>query len=83
MNTLAIGIIAGTLTTVSFIPQIIKIYRTKNAADLSIITFLIFSVGVVLWLSYGILIRELPVIIANSVTLVFIAIIIAMKLKYR
>lgn len=83
MAALTIGIIAGFLCTVSFIPQIIKIYRTKNTADLSIMTFAIFSVGVSLWLLYGILIKEPPVIIANVATLVLIVIILIMKIRYR
>ena len=83
MDSFVIGIIAGTLTTISFIPQIIKIYKTKNAKDLSVLMFLIFSLGVLLWLIYGIAIGELPVIIANCVTLLFIIVILAMKIRYR
>ncbi|MDD5421940.1 MAG: SemiSWEET transporter [Candidatus Omnitrophota bacterium] len=83
MDSFTIGIIAGTLTTISFIPQIIKIYKTKNAKDLSILMFLIFSLGVLLWLIYGITIGERPIIIANCVTLFFILLILAMKVRYR
>ncbi|MDD4308452.1 MAG: SemiSWEET transporter [Thermoplasmata archaeon] len=83
MDSFTIGIVAGTLTTISFIPQIIKIYKTKDAKDLSILMFLIFSLGVLLWLTYGIVIGELPIIIANCVTLFFIVVILAMKIRYR
>ncbi len=77
------GILAGTLTTVAFVPQVIKIYSTKNARDLSIVTFTVFSVGVMLWFVYGLLTRSYPVIIANLVTLILIAMIICMKIKYK
>ncbi len=83
MARLILGILAGTLTTVSFIPQVIKIYRTKDAKDLSIITFCIFSCGVFLWLIYGIVIKEWPIILANGITLILIFLIIAMKIIYH
>lgn len=74
---------AGTLTTISFIPQVIKIYKTKDAKGLSLVTFCIFSCGVLLWLVYGVVIHEWPVILANGATLILIFLIIAMKIKYR
>ncbi|MDO8525443.1 MAG: SemiSWEET transporter [Candidatus Omnitrophota bacterium] len=83
MVRLILGIMAGTLTTISFIPQVIKIYRTKDAGDLSIATFTIFSCGVFLWLLYGIAAGEWPIILANGVTLILIFLIIAMKIGYR
>ena len=83
MERLILGLAAGTLTTISFIPQVIKLYKTKDAKDLSTATFCIFSCGVFLWLIYGIIIHEWPIIIANSITLILTFIIIVMKLKYR
>lgn len=83
MAHLILGMMAGTLTTISFIPQVIKIYRTKDAKDLSMVTFCIFSCGVFLWLVYGILTKEWPIILANGVTLILIFMIIAMKIVYR
>lgn len=77
-----IGLTAGFLTTVSFIPQIIKIAMTKQVKDLSLFTYLIMFTGVVLWLVYGLLIWEMPVIIANIVTIVLCAYVIVMKLVY-
>jgi MtN3 and saliva related transmembrane protein len=74
---------AGTLTTVSFLPQVIKMYRTKNVKDLSIATFSIFSCGVFLWLIYGIVVGEWPIILANGMTLILSFMIIAMKIKYK
>lgn len=77
-----VGIMAGTLSTVSFIPQVVKICRTKNAKDLSITAFSVFAVSIVLWLTYGIMIGELPIIIANSVSLGLIVSIVILKIKY-
>lgn len=80
---LIVGAIAGTLCTISFIPQVLRVYRTKNARDLSLVTFIMFSLGVSLWFVYGLLIEELPVIIANGLTLILGLFIVAMKLRYK
>ncbi|MCK5161915.1 MAG: SemiSWEET transporter, partial [Candidatus Aureabacteria bacterium] len=66
MTPLIIGLCAGSLCVISFLPQVIKIFRTKNTRDLSLITFSLFSLGVFLWLIYGILIKSLPVILTNA-----------------
>ena len=77
-----VGFAAGFLTTVAFIPQVVKIWRSKSAEDVSLVTFLAFTVGVALWLAFGILQKELPIIVWNAVTLVLAAAILAMKLKF-
>ncbi len=78
-----IGFLAAIFTTSSFLPQAIKTIRTKNTKDLSLFMYLIFSAGVTLWLVYGIVISDYPVIIANAVTLVFALIILGYKVKYK
>lgn len=78
-----IGLLAGTLTTVSFIPQVIKIWRSKKADDISISMFLIFTVGVGLWMIYGIQIASVPVMLANAVTMILALIILILKYSYR
>ena len=78
----AIGFLAGALTTIAFVPQALKIYTTKSGKDVSARMLMIFSVGVVLWLIYGILIGSLPVILSNVVTLILSATIIALKIRY-
>lgn len=83
MERLILGMIAGTLTTISFIPQVVKIYKNKDAKDISTATFCIFSCGVTLWLVYGIVVNEWPIIIANGVTLALSCLIIVMKLIYK
>lgn len=83
MDHVMIGMAAAICTTVAFIPQVIKIYKIKNASEISILTFSIFSAGVFLWFVYGIMIKEWPVIIANFITLFLAIIIIVMKIRYR
>jgi len=78
----AIGLAAGVLTTLAFVPQVIRVWRTRSARDLSLASFAIFTVGVALWLAYGIAIGALPVIVANAVTLVLAGAILVMKLVF-
>jgi MtN3 and saliva related transmembrane protein len=78
-----LGLAAGGLTTVSFLPQVLKIWRTKSAEDVSLTMFGLFSLGVLLWLSYGILVGSLPIVAANAVTLVLALIVIALKVRFR
>lgn len=84
MNTTEIlGLIAGSLTTIAFVPQVVKIWRSKHAHDISLAMFSLFSVGVALWIVYGLIIDSLPVILSNAVTLVLALAILAMKLRFR
>lgn len=78
-----IGYLAAFLTTVSFIPQVIQIYKTKNTDAISGLMYIIFCIGVALWLSYGLIIESLPVIVANSITLVLAVYIVFMKFKNK
>jgi MtN3 and saliva related transmembrane protein len=65
----ALGLVAAVCTTVAFLPQVIKNWRTKSAGDLSFGTFGLFTFGVVLWLVYGLLIDNAPIIVSNTITL--------------
>jgi len=78
-----LGIAAGTLTTIAFVPQVIKTWRTRSGEDISTGMFLLFSSGVLLWLLYGVALKAAPIIIANSITLVLALTIIGLKLRYR
>jgi MtN3 and saliva related transmembrane protein len=80
--TTALGLTAATLTTSSFVPQLTKLWRTKSADDLSYGMFGAFSLGIFMWLVYGLLRRDLPVIVANGVTLVLSVAILLLKLRY-
>ncbi|MFC2131106.1 SemiSWEET transporter [Bacteroidota bacterium] len=84
MNTISIiGLIAGLLTTVAFLPQVVKVIKTKHTRDISLAMYLIFTCGVLFWGTYGILLDELPIILANSVTLVLALIVLVYKIKYK
>jgi len=78
-----IGISAAVLTTLGFLPQALKIYRTRSSRDVSLYTLLQFIVGVVLWMFYGIHIRDLIVISANAVSLIVISATFYLYFKYR
>jgi len=79
---LIIGILAGSLCAISFIPQVVKIFKTKQTKDISLVTFSVFSLGVLFWLIYGVLIKELPIIIANTFIFSLALFIVVMKIKY-
>ncbi len=78
-----LGLIAGALTTIAFVPQVVKTYRTRSAKDLSLFMFLIFALGVALWLVYGILIKDIPVIAANGLTLALASVLLFFKLRFK
>ena len=77
-----IGMIAGLLTTVAFLPQAFKIWRSRSARDVSLAMFVCFCVGIVLWVVYGVMLGSLPVILANVVTLCIAATILVFKIRY-
>ena len=78
-----LGIIAGTFTTIAFLPQVVRTWRTKSAEDLSLPTFSLFFTGVCLWLVYGLIRDDLPIILSNIVTLVLSGIVLGLMLVYR
>ena len=78
-----IGFFAAFCTTISFLPQVIKVYKTKSTKDISLYMFLIFTIGTFCWLIYGIIESSLPIIIANTITLILSAIILLYKIKFK
>jgi MtN3 and saliva related transmembrane protein len=77
-----VGLIAGLLTSVASLPQVVKTWRSRHAKDLSIWQPLLLSFGIALWLIYGILIKDLPLILANITPLICNLLLTAMKLKF-
>ena len=77
-----IGFVAGACTTLAFLPQVIKTWKTKETKDLSLSWFLIFSVGILLWLFYGVIVGSLPIIMANFITFIFVFILLVFKIRY-
>ncbi len=78
----SIGSIAAVCTTISFVPQLVRVWRRKSARDISLAMFLLFSFGVACWLIYGIGLRSRPIIAANAVTLVLALAILVLKIRY-
>jgi MtN3 and saliva related transmembrane protein len=79
----SIGMVAAVLTTIAYIPQVVKIYRTKSARDVSFRMFSLLATGVSLWLVYGIMMRSAPLIFANFVTLALSLTVLGLKIKYE
>ncbi|WP_245632157.1 SemiSWEET transporter [Edaphobacter aggregans] len=77
-----IGFVAAFCTTTAFVPQLLRVVKLRSARDISLGTFLLFSVGVALWLLYGIYTGSKPVIASNLVTLVLSVSILVLKLRY-
>lgn len=78
-----LGMTAGCLTTGSFIPQAIKIMRTRDVSGISLLMYIALAVGLMLWLLYGIINGQISIIAANGVTLALVLIILFMKIRYR
>ncbi|MFY1643361.1 SemiSWEET family sugar transporter [Methanoculleus bourgensis] len=78
----ALGLIAGSLTTLSFAPQVVRAWRTRSTADLSLAMLIIFLAGILLWLAYGVVKEDLAIIAANSVTAILIGLILSIKAKH-
>lgn len=77
-----LGLLAGTLTTLAFLPQVLRTWRRRSAADLSFSMLAVFVGGVSLWLAYGWLMDDLPLMIANGVTLALAGTILILKLRF-
>ena len=78
-----LGFVAGTCTTAAFLPQVIQVWRTRSAADISLGMYCVFLLGVFLWLAYGIIVSAMSMIVANSVTLCLAGLVLLMKLRFE
>ena len=78
-----IGLAAAAITVVSLFPQLVKIWKTKSTKDISLGMFLLFCGGVFLWFVYGILMQDLPIIVANFLGFIQTLIILILKVKYK
>lgn len=81
-STTLIGLLAALCTTVSFIPQVIQILKTKETKGISLGMYIIFTTGITCWLIYGICLNDLPIIAANSITLILAGTILIFKIKH-
>ena len=78
-----LGLLAGTITSITFLPQVIHIWKTKSAKDLSLMMLLLLILGVLLWLTYGLLVMDAAIIYTNSMVLAMSFILLFFKLKYK
>ena len=76
-----LGYAAATCTTVAFVPQVVRIWRTRSTRDISLGMFIVLTAGVMMWLIYGLIIHDRPLVVANGVTFVLSLAILVMKLR--
>jgi MtN3 and saliva related transmembrane protein len=77
-----IGALAATITTLCWVPQALRVIKTRDTKAISLLMYLMLAVGLVLWLVYGLLLGSMPLIVANTITLALVLVILAMKLRY-
>jgi MtN3 and saliva related transmembrane protein len=78
-----VGLIAATLTTIAYVPQVIKTWKTKDVSTLSLTMYIVMFLGVSMWFTYGILLKSIAIVLANIVTGILTFTLIFLKLKYR
>ncbi|BAY18215.1 hypothetical protein NIES21_40590 [Anabaenopsis circularis NIES-21] len=78
-----LGLFAGALTTIAFLPQMFKTWKSKSAKDVSFVMLITFMSGLLLWLVYGIALQALPIILANAISFIFNLIILCLKIRYK
>ena len=76
-----VGLIAGTCTTIAFIPQVVHTLRSRNTSSISLGMYILFVFGIAMWLCYGVLLSDLPLVITNLITLMLSSSILIMKIR--
>ena len=79
----ALGLVAGLLTSTSMLPQLIKTYKEKKAADISFFMLIVLIAGVSLWIYYGILKKDMPIVLTNCISVVINTAVAVLKIKYK
>ena len=77
------GFLAAFLTTIAFLPQLYKTWKTKSSDDVSLIMLILFITGLICWIIYGIKINSIPILVANIITFIFNLSILILKITYR
>jgi len=80
--TTTIGVLAGICTTGSLLPQVIKTIKRRNTKDISLLMYVLLTIGVLLWVIYGLLIGEFPIVIANGISLLLTVSVLVLKIKH-
>ena len=78
-----LGLIAATLTTASFVPQVYKVWKEKSTKDISLTMYTVLLLGLLLWLVYGIYHERMAIILANAITAILVAMVLFLKLRYK
>ncbi|HEX2606458.1 MAG TPA: SemiSWEET transporter [Flavisolibacter sp.] len=78
-----LGMAAGSISAITFLPQVIKTWRTKKAGDISLLMFTFATISVLMWLAYGIILRDIPIIYTNSLVLICSLIMLYFKFRYK
>ena len=78
-----LGMTAGCISAITFLPQVIKTWQTKSAADISLLMFTFATISVILWLVYGIILENIPIIFTNAMVLLFSLIMLYLKYRFR
>ncbi len=78
-----LGLVGGTLTTASFLPQVVRTWKTRSTKDISLGMFSLLCGGIFIWIIYGFLIGSLPVVLSNLISLALTVIILAFKIRYK
>ena len=81
-KTLIIGLVAASLTTFAFLPQSIRAIKTKHTKDISLPMLIMLEIGVVIWIIYGSMISDIPLLAANTISFIFVSITLALKIKH-
>lgn len=78
-----LGLIAGCISGITFLPQVVKTWKTKSAADISLLMFTFATISVIMWLVYGIILGNIPIIFTNSMVLIFSVIMLYFKFRFK
>ena len=78
-----VGYAAAILTTVAFVPQALKSWQTRDLSGVSLPMYSLFTVGVTMWLLYGVMLGSWPIIIGNTITVILASVVLALKVKHR
>lgn len=81
--TTTLGLVAGVLTTIAYLPQLLKTWQSKSADDLSWSMLIILCLGIILWLVYGFSVHDIPIVAANIVTFMLASVILVLKIRYK
>ncbi len=76
------GLAAAFMTTFSFLPQVLRTWRTRSTKDISLLMFVVYVTGIAMWLAYGIILNDIPLIASNSFTLILSGTILVLKLRH-